>query len=205
VPGSSEREENRSGARNSSSVLSTSARAAECRSEPGVDYKSATAKRRDYRHGTPAYRDSRVAEADKNGHRLSDCHCSSEAVRCAGRRHSRRNRNGQPRRAGPGGACVRIRGAGSRDDSTRRIPSARGLDPLHCPALPRFASSFRDAGTRCCPSKKAAGFATNRAAAESFRLPRERSPGGHGFEKNRVPRHPHPHGDRPSRRYLPDG
>ena len=134
--------ENKSGARSTSSVLSTSARAVDYTSESGVEYKNAAAKNRDYRR-TPAYRDCCVAEARKNGRRsssLDDCYCYSEAARCAGRRYSHPHRNGRPRRGDPGGACVRIVGAGSRDDSIRRILSARGPDPLHCPALPKFAS-----------------------------------------------------------------
>ena len=123
--------ENKSGARSTSSVLSTGAKAAECRSEPGVDCKSAVGKHHDCCRGTPASRDSSVAEARKNGRRSNspdDCCCYSEAARCAGQSYSRRNPNGPPRRGDPGGACVLIAGADSQDDSVRRILSARGPD-----------------------------------------------------------------------------
>ena len=241
APDSSGSAENKSGARSTSSVLSTSAKAvdytsapaANCTSEPGVDYKSAAAKNRDYR-GTPAYRDCCVAEARKHGHRSSssgDCHCYSEAARCAGQSYSCWNRNGQPTGGDPHEVRVLIARAGSSGDSIRRIPSARGPDPLRCSALPKYASCFREAETdcrvsssstcaasfpskraaglariraeaHCCPSsnpacaacflsRRAAGFARDRAAAERLRLHREKSPDRHG--------------DRPSRRHLPDG
>ena len=170
APDSSGPAENKSGAPSTSSALSMSARAVDYTSEPAADYRSGAAKPRDCCRGTPAYRDCCVAEARKHGRRSNnreyccwateyrdscaavarrnvhhlnssdDCRCYSEAARCAGRHHSRRNRNGQPRRGDPGGACVLIAGAGSRDDSIRRILSARGPDPLHCPALPKYAS-----------------------------------------------------------------
>src|SRR6266850_244323 len=214
APDSSGPAENKSGARSTSSVLSTSeraldytrARGVDCTSEPGVDYRSAAAKHRDCCRGTPAYRDCCVAEARKHDHcsnsrdyccwtteyrgstaaearkrdrrssSSDDCHCYSEAARCAGQSYSRRNRNGQPRRGDPGGACGLIAGAGSWDDSILRIPSARVPDPLHCPALPKYARYFREAETDCrassssaCaasfPSKTAAGLARIRAAA----------------------------------------
>ena len=142
APDSSGPAENKFGVQSMSSVLSTGAKGTDCKSEPGADCKNAAGRHRDCCRGTPASRDSSVAEARKNGCRsnsLDDCYCYS-AARCAGRHYSRRNRDGQPRRGDPGGACVRIVGAGSRDDSIRRILSARGPDPLHCPALPKFAS-----------------------------------------------------------------
>ena len=142
APDSSGSAEHKSGAQSSTSALSTSAREVDYTSESEADYKSAAAKNRDYR-GAPASRDSSVAAARKRGRRSSssdDCHCYSVAARCAGRRYSRRNRNGQPT---PGDHCVahvQIAQARLRGDSIRRILSARGPDPLHCPALPKFAS-----------------------------------------------------------------
>ena len=252
----------------------TSESAVDYTSEPGVDYKSAVAKNRDYR-GTPKYRGCCVAEARKQGRRSNsrdyccwtteyrdscaaaarrnvhhlnssdDCRCYSEAARCAGRHHSRRNRNGQPRRGDPEGACVLIAGAGSWDDSIRRTLSPRGHGRSYRAAPPRCAGCSRDAETDCClslssayaasfpskraaglariradphcclssnpacavsfPSRKAAGFARDPAAAERFRLHREKNPGGRCFQRRRGLEHPDRHGDRSSRRHLRDG
>jgi hypothetical protein len=181
APDCSGQAENTFGAQSTSSVLSTTARAVDYTSEPGVDHKSAAAKNGDYRR-TPAYRDCCAAAARRNVRHLNssdDCRCYSEAARCAGRHHSRRSRNGQPRRGDPGGACVLIARAGSWDDSIRRILPARGPGRSYRAALPRCAGYSRDAPTDCClsvssayaasfPSKMAAGLARIRADAHCY-------------------------------------
>jgi hypothetical protein len=99
---------------------------------------------------------------------------------------------------------------------TRRILPARGHDPLHCPALPMSVNCSRiPAAERCpssnqaCaasfPSRRAAGFARDHAAAESFRLHRETSPGVRYSQSRCVPENQGQHGDRPSRRQFRDG
>src|SRR6266850_1681334 len=77
APDSSGPGENKSGARSTSSALSTSARAVDYTSEPVADYRSGAAKPRDCCRGTPAYRDCCVAEARKHGRRSNN-----RAYRC---------------------------------------------------------------------------------------------------------------------------
>ncbi len=142
APDSSGPAENTFVARRTSSILSTRARAVDYTSEPAADCRSAAAKNHDYR-GTPASRDSSVAVARKHGRCLrssDDCHCYSEATRCAGQSYSRWNRNGQPTGDDPRGACVLIAVIDSRDDSTLRILSVRGPGRSHRAVLPKYAS-----------------------------------------------------------------
>jgi hypothetical protein len=202
----------------------TTAKAVDCRSEPGTDCmsaqaadcKSATARNRDC-PGTTAYCGSSATEARRNGRHSSssdDYHCYS-APNYAGRSCSHRN-HGQP--IGDGRyheACDRAAGAGSRDDLIPRNLPARGHDPLHCPALPTCASCSRAPVAEYCPSlnqacvassplRRAGGFARDPAAAESFHLHRETSPGVRYSQSRCVPENQGQQGDRPSRRRLAD-
>ena len=178
APGSSELAESTSGARNMSSVLNTSAKPADCTSEPAADYRNAAAKNRHCCHGTTTYRDSCAAEVRRNGRcsNSSDERYCCSAVHCAGRRYSHRNRNGQSTVDDPHGTCGRIARAGSPGDSIHRILTARGHGPSCRAELPRCAGYFRDAEEHCCPSsssvcaasfqaRRAAGFARIRAEA----------------------------------------
>ena len=154
APGSSGLAESTSGARSTSSVLNTSAKPADCTSEPAADYRNAAAKNRHCCHGTTAYRDSCAAEARRNGRRSNssdECYCYS-AMHCAGRRYSHRNRNGQSPVDDPHGTCGRIARAGSPGDSIHRILTARGHGPSCRAELPRCAGYFRNAEAHCCPS-----------------------------------------------------
>jgi hypothetical protein len=167
-----------------------SAQAADCRSEPGADCKSATPRNRDC-PGSTAYCGSSAMEARRNVRHSSssnDCH-SYSARSCAGQSCSDLSRNAQP--IGDDHyreACDRVAEAGSRDDLTRRILPARGHDLWHCLALPTCAScsrasvaEYHPSSNQACAasfqSRKAAGSARDHAAAESFRLHRETSPG----------------------------
>ena len=203
----------------------TNAKAVDCKSEPGTDcmsaqaadYKSVVARNRGC-PGTSAYCGSSATEAHRNGRHSSssdDYHCYS-ARSYAGPSCSHRNRDDQS--IGDGRyreACDRVAEPDSRDDSIRQIPTARGHDRLYCPALPMSANCCRILAAERCPSSnqacavsslslKAAGFARDRAAAESFRLHQETSPGVRYSQSRCVPENQGQHGDRPSRRRLPD-
>ena len=203
----------------------TNAKAVNCRSEPGTDCmsaqaadcKSATAKNRDC-PGTTACCGSSATGVRRNGRHSSSSdgyHCYS-ARSYGGRSCSHRNRGDQP--IGDGRyheACDRVAGADSRDDSIRRILPARGHDPLYRPALPTCARCSRAPVAVYCPSsnpacaasfpsRKAAGFARDRVAAESFQLHRETSPGVHYSQSRCVPENQGRRGDRPSHLRLPD-
>jgi hypothetical protein len=195
-----------------------SAQAADCRSESAADCKSVAARNRDC-PGTTAYCDSSATEARRNGRHSSssdDYHCYS-ARSYAGWSCSDLNRDDQP--IGDDHypeACDRVAEADSRDDSIPRIQPARGHDRLHCPGPPMSAScsqvpaaEYYPSSNQACaasfPSRKAAGFARDHAAAESFRLHREKSPGARYFQIRCGPENQGRHGDRPSRRRFPDG
>ena len=195
----------------------TTAKTEDYMSGTGARCRSATARNRDC-PGTTAYCGSSATEARRNGRHWGssdDYHCYS-AWSYAGRSCSHRRWDDQP--IGDGHcheACDRVAEADSWDDLTRRILPGRVHDRLHCPALPTCASCSRAPVAKCCPSsnqacaasflsRKAAGFARNRAAAESFRLRRETSPGVRYSQSRCVPENQGRHGDRPSRRRLPD-
>ena len=198
----------------------TSAKAVDCRSEPGTHYTSASAS--DYKSvaaknrgcpGSTAYCGSPATEARRNVRHSSSsdgCH-SYSAPSCAARNCSHQNRDDQS--IGDGRhreACDRVAEADSRDDLTRRILPARGHGRLNCPGLPKSASCPLGPAA-CCPSsnqacaasfplRKAAGFARDHAAAESFRLHRETSPGVRYSQSRCVPENQGQHGDRSSLR-----